>query len=158
MAKALGKSSWFFGDKEERRILEGDVRICESWLPFSFLKLLLDFCWKHCLLLQASKAASQKTQGRRLMMFCFSETVHKIGCGWLEGPVNTTAVAVITRMWTDAISAFGNLQKLLLSDVIMLVKVYSVLEWLVSFPGVALSQCKAHFCGAYSRSGSALLV
>lgn len=73
-------------------------------------------------------------------------------------PVNTTAVAVITRMWKDAISAFGNLQKLLLSDVIMLVKVYSVLEWLVSFPGVALNQCKAHFCGAYSHSGSALLV
>lgn len=52
----------------------------------------------------------------------------------------------------------GNLQELLLSDVIMLVKVYSVLEWLVSFPGVALSQCKAHFCEAYSHSGSALLV
>lgn len=92
-------------------------------------------------------------------MFCFSETVHKIGCGCLEGPVNTTAVAVITRMWKDAVSVFEDLQKLLLSDVIMLlVKVYSVLEWLVSFPGVALSQRKAHFCGAYSRSGSALLV
>lgn len=64
---------------------------------------------------------------------------------------------MITRMWKDAVSAYVDLQKLLLSDVIMLVKVYSVLEWLFSFPGVALWQCKAHLCGAYSHSGSALL-
>lgn len=49
-------------------------------------------------------------------------------------------------------------QKSLHSDVNILVNVYSVLEWLVSLPGVALWQCKAHLCGAYSHSGSALLV
>ena len=99
------------------------------------------------MLLQATKTSSQvlKTEGTRpMIMFCFSETVHKLGYGWLEGQVNTTAVAVITSMWKDAVSAYVDLQKSRVSDVIMLVKVYSVLEWLVSFPGVALWQCKAH--------------
>lgn len=91
------------------------------------------------------------------MMFCFSETVHNRL--WLaRNPVNGATVAVITRVWKDALSVSGNLQKLLLSDVIMLLKVYSVLEWLISFPRVALSQWKARFCGVYSHSGSALLV
>lgn len=96
-----------------------------------------------------------KTEGTRpMIMFSFFETVLTVGYGWLEGQVQTTAIAVLERMWKDALSAYGDLQKLLLLDLIMLVKVCSVLEWLVSFPGVALWQCKLHLCGAYSRSGS----
>lgn len=100
-----------------------------------------------------------KTEGTRpMIMFCFSETIHKIDHGWLEGQVNTTAVAVMTGMWKDTVTAYVDLQKSLLLDVIMLVKVYSVLKWLVSVPGVALWQCKAHLYGAYNHSGSVLLV
>lgn len=96
-----------------------------------------------------------KTEGTRPMMMCsFFETVLQLGYDWLEGQVKTTALAVLARMWKDALSAYGDLQKLLLLDLIMLVKVHSVLEWLISFPTVALWQCKPHLCGAYSHSGS----
>lgn len=56
-------------------------------------------------------------------MFCFSETIYKIGYAWLEGQINTDAMAVMTSIWKDAIvSAYVEFQKLFLQDVMVLVK------------------------------------
>lgn len=74
-------------------------------------------------------------------MFYFS--VYKIGYSWLEGQTNTDAMAMMRRIWKDAIiSAYVEFQKLLLQDIMVLVKAYSVHEWLVSFSGVALGDAK----------------
>lgn len=79
-------------------------------------RLLLDlYLLRTCCVLVAYfyrqlKTLSQvmKTEGTRpVIMFSFSETVHKLAYGWLEGQVNTTVVAVIrncgrilsVRMW-----------------------------------------------------------
>lgn len=43
--------------------------------------------------------------------FFFPETIHKRGYGWLGGQINASAVAVMTRVWQDAISAYEELQK-----------------------------------------------
>lgn len=76
-------------------------------------------------------------------MFYFSETIYKIGYSWLEGQTNIDAMAMMRRIWKDAIiSAYVEFQKLLLQDIMVLVKAYSVHEWLVSFSGVALGNAK----------------
>jgi len=60
----------------------------------SFLRLVLELYWERAKLSQVLK-----TEGtRQIIMFCFSETIRKIDHVWLEGQVNTIAVAVMTRM------------------------------------------------------------